>query len=379
MNSENNSPKHPLPSILRQISLWLISAAGCFLFVLLSLKSTSTVKAQTPTPPNTPTPTCTVTPTPSVTASPTPTPCAKCSPHMTPNASPSATPIPSPYQLPEDQGVLEWRPFVPTGNPPWPAIVLIHPGGFYEGSMYGMVLSIVAQDLADAGYITFVVSYRLAPCGQIEGQPCHNDDAETGRPPQQTDDIKAAIRAVRADGRCNGKVGAVGGSAGASHAVFVVLDTTTSANWSPSLRPDCAVGLSGAYDFSDRTDENYPANVGDPLPAFVSNVTNYTNTTDLTIQKDLSPVSLVTTPTGQKPFKPIMILTSRYDPMPYHQIVDLQCAFQEKDIDPSLYQFITVPDASDHAFALWDNYDAGYPYAQLIKSRVINFLDAHLK
>lgn len=125
-----------------------------------------------------------------------------------------------------------------------------------------MVLDMVAQDLADAGYYVLVASYRLAPCGQIEGQPCHNADAATGRPPQQTNDIKAEIRAIRADTvHCNGKVGVVGGSSGASHALFVTLDTSTTGNWSPSLRPDCAVGLSGAYDFSDRTDELYPANL----------------------------------------------------------------------------------------------------------------------
>lgn len=65
--------------------------------------------------------------------------------------------------------------------------------------------------------------------------------------------------------------------------------------------------------------------------------------------------------------------------MPYHQIVDLQCAFQQQNIDPLLYRVVTVPDASDHAFALWDNYDDSYPYAQLIKQRVIDFLDANLK
>ncbi len=243
--------------------------------------------------------------------------------------------------------------------------------------MYGQVLGLVAQDLANAGYYTLVASYRLAPCGQIEGQPCHIDDAATGRPPQQTNDVKAEIRAIRADtAHCNGKVGVVGGSAGASHALFVTLDTSTSGGWSPTLRPDCAVGLSGAYDYSDRTPEDYGVHHADPVETFAYDVTNYTNTTNLTTQKNLSPVSLVPTAT---PFKPVMLINSRYDPMPYHQIFDLTCAFQSNGVNPSLYTVITVPDSSAHAQALWFETDDGYPVTKLISTRVIEFLDAHLK
>jgi acetyl esterase/lipase len=135
--------------------------------------------------------------------------------------------------------------------------------------MYGQVLEMVAQDLADAGYYTLVASYRLAPCGVIMQQPCHDVDALSGRPPEQTDDVKAEIRAIRADTvHCNGMVGVVGGSAGGSHALFVALDTSTSSTWNSSLRPDCAVGLSGAYDFSDRTPEDYDVHHADPVATF---------------------------------------------------------------------------------------------------------------
>lgn len=221
-----------------------------------------------------------------------------------------------------------------------------------------------------------MASYRLAPCGQIEGQPCHNVDSATGRPPQQTDDVKAEIRAIRADGRCNGKVGVIGGSGGGSHALFVTLDTSTSGGWSPTLRPDCAVGLSGAYDYSDRTPEDYGVHHSDPVEVFAYDVTNYTNTTNLTTQKNLSPVSLVPT---ASPFKPVMLVNSRYDPMPYHQLFDLTCAFQSNGVNSTLYTVITVPDSSAHAQSLWFEVDGGYPVVKLVSTRVIEFLDAHLK
>lgn len=245
--------------------------------------------------------------------------------------------------------------------------------------MYGMTEKLVAQDLADNGYYVFVASYRLAPCGQIEGQPCHINDATTGRPPQQTNGVKAEIRAIRADSRFNGKIGVVGGSGGGSHALFSVLDTSTSSTWNPSLRPDCAVGLSGAYDLSDRTPEDYGPHHDSPVGTFAYDATNYVNDISLTTQKMKSPIWLVFTPTQTLDFKPVMLINSRYDPMPYHQPYALACAFQAHSIDPSLYTVITVPDAIDHAFALWTDGDGGYPTTKLISTRVIEFLDAHLK
>jgi hypothetical protein len=56
----------------------------------------------------------------------------------------------------------------------------------------------------------------------------------------------------------------------------------------------------------------------------------------------------------------------------------LACAFQQYGVDPSL-SVITVPGASDHAFALWLDGDGGYPTTKLISTRVIEFRDAHLK
>lgn len=383
MNSKNLASSHPhrrtRTSIAKHVFLCLLSAAGCFFFVLLSLKLTPTLNAQTPTPPYSPTPTCTVTPTATPpTTTPTPAACSTCSPHQTPSPQPdpTATAIPSLYQ-PGDGSTLEWRPYPPTnGAPsPWPAVLVVHEGGFKTGGMYSGLLENCATDLASAGYYAFIVSYRLAPCEVIKKQPCH-DVAASGRPPEQTDDIKAEVRAARADPRCNGKVAVVGGSAGGSHAAFVALDTVPSANWSASDRPDAAACLSGAYDLSDRTQEvGYPAG-DDPLPQFIDLVQNYTNTFDRTIQRSVSPVAKVTAPTADKPFRPIFFINTQYDPMPFHQIVDLQCALQTAGIDPGLYKAETIPDSRLHAFQFWREFDDGYPYAQRVSTRVIDFFDA---
>jgi acetyl esterase/lipase len=80
---------------------------------------------------------------------------------------------------------------------------------FLQSRRFDSMESIVCpQDLAAAGYIAFSIEYRLAPPGALPGQ------ISDGRFPDQTDDVKLAVRTARADRRCNGQVGAVGGSAG---------------------------------------------------------------------------------------------------------------------------------------------------------------------
>src|SRR5574337_2141904 len=100
-------------------------AVGCFLFVLLSLRLISL--AQDPTP----------------SCSPTPTPAQpSCTPHINgpcPTATPLGTPAqsasPDPVAIPEDfqppdGTILAWRIFSPSGDGPWPVVILLHEGGF---------------------------------------------------------------------------------------------------------------------------------------------------------------------------------------------------------------------------------------------------------
>jgi len=87
----------------------------------------------------------------------------------------------------------------------------------------------VSRDLQSSGYLALAVTYRLARCGRITGQDPNYEDPLSGRPPEQTDDIKSLIKAARSlTTLCNGNVGVLGGSAGGSHAIFVALDKTTS-------------------------------------------------------------------------------------------------------------------------------------------------------
>ncbi len=68
--------------------------------------------------------------------------------------------------------------------------------------------------------------------------------------------------------------------------------------------------------------------------------------------------------------KPLYLFNSRQDPMPYHQITDIDCALKNAGVPASAYTvetIVTPPYCEAHAFAYWP----------LIKDEVIAFFDSH--
>jgi len=120
------------------------------------------------------------------------------------------------YATSSDGTPLHWVVYTPAGTGPWPAVLVIHGGGFTGGAPTSAPESVTCgRDLAAAGFIALSIEYRLAPLGFLEGQ------TSDGRFPDQSDDVKLAVLAARSDPRCNGKVGSVGGSAGGYQTAFV--------------------------------------------------------------------------------------------------------------------------------------------------------------
>ena len=207
------------------------------------------------------------------------------------------------YATADDGTPLHWYVYTPTGNGPWPAVLVIHGGGFKGGTPISSPESVqCGNDLAAAGYIAFSIEYRLAPNGSLEGQ------VSDGRFPDQTNDVKLAILAARSDSRSNGQVGSVGGSAGGYHTAFAAGTGTIGQD-----RLDVGVSLSGAYDLSDfNPDWN--------LRTFTKDVTNYIggDSSDTAALQAASPAYVMDSYVA-----PLFLINTEGDPMPFGQLGDM--------------------------------------------------------
>ncbi len=241
-------------------------------------------------------------------------------------AAPLSTEV---YAIASDRTPLTWTVYTPAGRGPWPAVLVIHGGNFYGGDANENGPASAAQDLAAAGYIAFSINYRLAPPGGVPGQ------RSLGRFPDQYDDVHLAVQAARDDSRSNGKVGAVGGSAGATHAVWVAATGKAGQD-----RLDAVVGMSGAYDFSDFSPDS-------GIDLFIEIVTNYVGvpSTDTASLRAASPAWIV-----NRSVAPLYLIDSEGDLMPAAQLDDMAAHLAAKGARN--YTAQTIP-GNFHSFANW--------------------------
>jgi acetyl esterase/lipase len=224
-------------------------------------------------------------------------------------------------------------------------VLVIHGGFFVSGDAKEAGPLACARDLAAAGYITFSINYRLAPPGSLPGQ------RSLGRFPDQPDDVHLAVQAARNEPRTTGKVGAVGGSSGASHAAWVAATGVAGND-----RLDVAACLSGFYDFSDlRADSQ--------VRLFVRTVTNYVGVpaTDLPALRAASPAWSVT-----RSIAPLFLVDSTNDLIPSVQLDDMVAQLDAAGVRN--YGTMTLP-GNLHSFDYWPQ----------IKDDAIAFLSAILK
>lgn len=121
---------------------------------------------------------------------------------------------------------------VPDGPGPFPAAILVHGGGFDEGSRSTNVRPLF-QPLADAGYAWFSIDYRMAP---------------EYRFPQANEDMDAAIKWVKANAKTYhvnpAKIVLIGESAGG----FLVNYTGT--HETPETKVAAVVDIYGTVDYA---------------------------------------------------------------------------------------------------------------------------------
>ena len=304
------------------------------------------------------------------------------------------TPIPSPQ--PGDGTTLEWRiyppcwscAYPPSSPTPGPVVLVIHGGDWNHGSPFLVDIEKVCEELSTAGFWVFSGDYRLAPCNRIKGQPGHGAGADTqsGRPPEQTDDIMALMMAARNSPHCNGKVGILGSSVGGFLSAYVALyrneiNISGRPHWNPTgvdYRPDCVVTFSSPFDLSDQQPGDTDPEHG--WPKYVYSLQNYVGTCSLTDARAASPISLIDSGTAAA-FKPMWMVQAWNDETnPPRQIDDISKALNHAGVNACDYvvKYITSGQGG-HALALWNQDDPNPDYSgETIGESAIAFFHKYL-
>lgn len=127
---------------------------------------------------------------------------------------------------------------VPVGEGPFPAVVLVHGGGWVVGSIESM--GSLADYLTAAGFLTVNTTYQLSL-------------REPGFP-GAVEDISCAVTYAASHPLSSGRVTVVGHSAGAHIGSLVALDAAPYDDECPGGAdlgtPDAFVGLAGPYDIA---------------------------------------------------------------------------------------------------------------------------------
>ncbi|MCB9924847.1 MAG: alpha/beta hydrolase [Planctomycetaceae bacterium] len=142
----------------------------------------------------------------------------------------------------------------PDGDGPFPAIVFIHGGGWYQGSRQGYRGQIM--EAAKRGYVAATISYRLMKFDE------EKKETTTAKPifPAQIHDAKASIRWLRANAEKYHvdpeRIGVTGGSAGGHLSLLVGLTDNKSnlegdgGNSDQSSRVQAVVNVFGPTDMA---------------------------------------------------------------------------------------------------------------------------------
>jgi hypothetical protein len=183
----------------------------------------------------------------------------------------------------------------------------------------------------------------------------------------------------------------VGGSAGATHAITVALDTNATPgdvwpHWfhgGHDDRPDCAVMLSATYDFSDWTPSTGQTQTDPDFVYFgmrdyaqLPTLIDWTTVNTL----PLNPVNLVAGAIAHG-FKPVYMINSYGDkPTAYHQLVGMVCLLQNSGLTLGVdYRYLTIHGSPGHlhSFQYWGSWDGISDPPVTVGQDVVGFLMVH--
>ena len=235
---------------------------------------------------------------------------------------------------------------LPRADAPTAAIVLLHGGGFTQGSRADESIQSLCTWFAEKGYAAFPVSYRLAP-GSLY--------------PSQTEDIAAAVQWLRDPAQAAQfnidptRIGALGSSAGAIIALQLAMagEGPTDAGG----RIGAAVSLSGVADMTPGA-----ARLGSPTPEAASLILNYLGCTSIATcdGADASPITHVD---ASDPAT--LLVGSVHDLVPIEQAQSMASALDAVGVPNQ----VVVVDGAGHGAQLMN---------QDVRDSVLAFLSDHL-
>jgi dienelactone hydrolase len=176
---------------------------------------------------------------------------------------------------------LKWNVYLPPNPGQYPAVLVIFGGEFKDGDRSDV--GYIASYIASQGFVALAIDYRVDQQDVRTGQqvPVYAPPAV----PNQPGDVKLAVTAARTGvipggnsiirDRITGEVGAVGGSSGASHALWCAATGSLSTD-----KLNAAVLFSGAYEFDDQASLTWcglvpPCDYGPSGPKFRADVYRY--------------------------------------------------------------------------------------------------------
>ena len=236
--------------------------------------------------------------------------------------------------------------WVPDGPGPFPAVIIVHGGGFVRGDKQTYVKPLFPV-LSEAGFAWFTINYRLAPGNRF---------------PDPIRDVEDAVRWVMKNARAykvdSRRVALTGESAG-GHLVSWVAVTSAK-----QLGLRAVVPIYAPHDLLGRARQTGKASEG--MQALLNIGQELTPDTEAVLQK-ASPYYHV-----QKGIPPILMIHGTSDQqVPYEQSVAMQKKLKAAGADVDLH---TVPDGG-HGMGSWEK----LPSSQEWKKYLVEWLRKKLK
>jgi acetyl esterase len=235
--------------------------------------------------------------------------------------------------------------WVPEGNGPFPTVIIVHGGGWVNGTKTSYVPPLF-EPLSKGGFAWFTINYRLAP------QYPH---------PAALEDVNAAIRWVKKNAKTYkadpNRIALVGESAG-GHLVSLAAAMGTG-----DTKVAACVPFYGVHDIVDRSE--VMGAVGDNIEKYLQ--VKGMGAADVAKMRAASPVTYV-----HKNMPPYLMIHGTADKaVPYNQS-PLMCA-KMKEVGASC-EIFTV-EGAPHGIGPWEK----VPAFQKYKEKLVEWLQQRLK